>query len=340
LFFVVSAFTLFWSLRSRISRDRKPFHAFFARRFFRIAPLFWVGALFYLWRPIGNYSTYAPNGIGWLHVLATFTFVHGWYPTTINSVVPGGWSIGAEVMFYLCIPFLFARLKTLNQALAMFSISTVLSMVVLPIVAHVLKTHYPESWGVLIDLFVFFSFPSQFPVFCAGFVLYFLMVNHAARHQMVQVVSPDDRHSGTKLSLLLIGSAVFLLTPISFHINAAAAFVLLAWGLAVRPFRLLVNPVIRFIGVISYSMYIWHFVLLQHLWPILSQRVHNDRSDKMNGAVQFAATYAVLIVITVIVAAVSYYLIERPGQRLGKWLVDRMGWGEQRSSRAAGTVRS
>ena len=44
LFFLVSALTLFFSLDSRRRSERRPTLNFFIRRFFRIAPLFYIGA--------------------------------------------------------------------------------------------------------------------------------------------------------------------------------------------------------------------------------------------------------------------------------------------------------
>ena len=47
LFFVMSALTLFLSLDSRRRTEARPVANFFVRRFFRIAPFFYAGALFY-----------------------------------------------------------------------------------------------------------------------------------------------------------------------------------------------------------------------------------------------------------------------------------------------------
>jgi peptidoglycan/LPS O-acetylase OafA/YrhL len=46
-----------------------------------------------------------------LNVLSNFTFLHGFNPYWITSLVPGGWSIAVEMTFYIILPFLFARIK-------------------------------------------------------------------------------------------------------------------------------------------------------------------------------------------------------------------------------------
>jgi peptidoglycan/LPS O-acetylase OafA/YrhL len=110
LFFVVSALTLFMSYQARRQRDRRPLAAFFIRRLFRIAPLFWLAVPTYLAFLGTGPRDSAPTGIHLGQILATLAFVHGWYPTSINSVVPGGWSIAVEMNFYLLLPVCFVIL--------------------------------------------------------------------------------------------------------------------------------------------------------------------------------------------------------------------------------------
>lgn len=119
LFYVISAFTLIHSIHSRRRSEARPTLNFFIRRFFRIAPLFWTMIFFYSWFDARRYfllQAWAPGGIHWQHVLMTIFMVHAWYPTTINSVVPGGWSVGVEMSFYLLVPFLVAHLRNWMHA--------------------------------------------------------------------------------------------------------------------------------------------------------------------------------------------------------------------------------
>ena len=324
LFFVVSAFTLFWSLRSRRARERRPLLAFFTRRFFRLAPLFWVGIAFYLCVPVSNRSSAAPNGVGWPHVLATLAFVHGWYPTTINSVVPGGWSIGAEAMFYLCIPVLFARVRTLNQALWLTLVAAWVTAALAGPVQHRLDRHFPPDWGQVVFNFVFWSFPSQLPVFCLGIVLYFLLVD------------PPQQPAGPRVSGLLIVAvaAMIVFGTMGKQVLPSVGFVALAVGLARRPVAVLVNPVTRFLGMVSFSGYIWHFWVLDHIsGPVV--RALAATPVHVPAAAQCGVLLVALVVATLPLATLSYYLIEVPGQSLGKWVIRRMEWGAVRPSKVA-----
>ena len=112
LFFIVSGLTLTMNYVGR------PFHLvnFAARRFFRIAPMFYAGILLYL---LLNWLTEMPlptDSATPLDVAATILFLHGWLPSAINTVVPGGWSIAAEAMFYVAFPALLWAARTRRRA--------------------------------------------------------------------------------------------------------------------------------------------------------------------------------------------------------------------------------
>jgi exopolysaccharide production protein ExoZ len=100
LFFVTSALTLCmsWVARNESAAD------FYTRRLFRIVPMFWIAIIFFLWLNGTAPSSYAPYGIDFKHIAMTVLLVQGLWPDTITSVVPGGWSVADEVIFYALFP--------------------------------------------------------------------------------------------------------------------------------------------------------------------------------------------------------------------------------------------
>ena len=50
LFFIVSAFTLFLSMTHKYEQEKHPKLNFFIRRFFRIAPMYYIGIVYYLFQ--------------------------------------------------------------------------------------------------------------------------------------------------------------------------------------------------------------------------------------------------------------------------------------------------
>jgi peptidoglycan/LPS O-acetylase OafA/YrhL len=313
LFFVASAFTLFLSLDQRSTRDRRPLSSFYIRRFFRIAPMFWVATLYYLIK--GGFSSryYAPAGIGWGQVAATLGFVHGWHPAYINSITPGGWSITVEMMFYLLVPWLFHRLVNIRAALVA-TICVVLGSVAIDRLVHPWLLHrWPADQAYLVDAFTYYWLPSQLPVFCLGFLLFWVLKRRVAA-------------SGTGLLLIVLGTYVYGMfcfqahTPLlPEHVGRSIGFMLVAWGLSLYPMAALVNPITRFLGKISYSAYLMHFSAVELCVPWCAAATRGWASWR--GA---AAAFTVCLLTTVVFASVTWRLIEEPGRLLGKRLVARI----------------
>ncbi len=111
LFFVLSGFLLTWSL---LAAPRINFTGFYLRRFFRIAPLFYliVGAVFawQLWSGrIDLFNLHIKDG--WKGFLSHLAFYQG------DSVF---WTIAAEFEFYVILPFLVLALARGGGKVAAF----------------------------------------------------------------------------------------------------------------------------------------------------------------------------------------------------------------------------
>lgn len=103
LFFVLSAYTLCLSMDRGGSRSSLSFY--YLRRYFRIAPLYYFGIMFYVLSKVA--SGYNDTDLTFENVLSNVLFLHGFHPAANNTIVPGGWSIGLEMAFYLIFPFIF-----------------------------------------------------------------------------------------------------------------------------------------------------------------------------------------------------------------------------------------
>tara|TARA_R110001583_G_scaffold7158_5_gene35649 strand:+ start:19954 stop:20658 length:705 start_codon:yes stop_codon:yes gene_type:complete len=129
LFYVASALTLFLSMDSRKVQEKHFLFNFFIRRFFRIAPMFYLAIIIYISFYGMAERLFTPNGIEWWYIPLTALFIHGWYPESINSIVPGGWSIAVEMTFYLMVPYLFSKLTSIKITLIALLLSLVLSKI-------------------------------------------------------------------------------------------------------------------------------------------------------------------------------------------------------------------
>jgi len=117
LFFIASALTLFMSCYSRFPKEGQPVLFYGIRRFFRIAPLFWIAIVFYQFFYSAPGRIFLAEDAKPWHVFVTAFFIHGWHPDSVNNIVPGGWSIAVEMTFYLFVPFFYKYLRKLKYSI-------------------------------------------------------------------------------------------------------------------------------------------------------------------------------------------------------------------------------
>src|SRR5258706_12328202 len=90
------------------------------RRFFRIAPLYYFGIIWYfLYRSVqislNTGSLQAAGGYTVINMLANFSFVYGFYPPAHKSIFPGGFSVCIGMAFFFCFPGPFLYFKGMNE---------------------------------------------------------------------------------------------------------------------------------------------------------------------------------------------------------------------------------
>ncbi|HNX68365.1 MAG TPA: acyltransferase [Candidatus Omnitrophota bacterium] len=327
LFFVVSAFTLFYSFHVRKEKGDGHVRAFFIRRFFRIAPMFWAAAFFYI-AITGFKQLYAPPyEITFWRVLSTCLFVNGWNPDTINNVVPGGWSIAVEMNFYLLLPFFFKYVSSLKKSMLLLAL-----LMVFRLGANFLGEQWisPSKDPLIAGQFLYFWLPNQLPVFGFGFILFHLLRD---RFEGAAPATEGSRQKDlVSAGVLLVLCAYCLLMESFFklkwdvippHIIHGAGFLFLAWALALRPFSFFVNRFTRFVGKVSFSAYLCHFFVLDRFtrfWFGFAKKFNPSFHPNL----YFFMIFLVGLVGTLAISALTYRWIEQPFQRLGKKIIHRM----------------
>jgi peptidoglycan/LPS O-acetylase OafA/YrhL len=313
LFYVMSAFTLFLSHRGRQGKEEHPDRNFFIRRLFRIAPMYWLGIVYYLWQNGTGPNTWtgSDGGITIGNIAANVLFLHGLHPNWFNSLVPGGWSIGVEMLFYCTIPWLCKKVVDLHRALLFLLISLVVAFAL-----HVgLLLWHPLADDWLWREFLFYYLPNQLPVFALGIILFHLLYGDAEEPKAWVVLA-----LGASLLVRLLSGTGVLFPD---HVLFGCAFLAAAWALARWPTRAIVNPVISHIGKVSFSMYLVHFAVLhgmQHFGLVDFLEVQGTASALLN----FVLRYALVVAASVAVSTALYHALEVPMQQLGKRLIKRL----------------
>nr|CAD6596220.1 acyltransferase [Rhizobium sp. TCK] len=120
-FFIISGFSLYVTYRDRLTTPDE-LREYAAKRFRRIAPLFWVAILLYVLlvdvpaRPL----TVIPLNMSLAFGLAN---------PGGTSLLTGGWSIGIEMVFYLCLPLLALVCAGCLRRLTILSVISIVLMV-------------------------------------------------------------------------------------------------------------------------------------------------------------------------------------------------------------------
>jgi peptidoglycan/LPS O-acetylase OafA/YrhL len=294
LFFVVSAFSLCYTMRLYTDKSAA---AFYTRRFFRIAPLFYVMILFQCWFSIIM--------IGYVHgpaeILSNITFLFNLVPGHQDSIVWGGWTVGAEVMFYVIFPFLYRYIDNVWKALALVIASLLIARMT-PLLIQTAAMSSPHFFVRLL------------PVFSMGILAF---------HISALIGGLSHRRA---IGAGMIGLSMLLLTLLFRDSNAVwwyneqgVVFAILLVGLMYVPLSIFVNCITRFLGTISYSLYLTHLPLLFLVHPVYRWLCGLPLRDTW----KFVACVAITIVVLVPLSCLTYWLIERPGIDFGRRLIVR-----------------
>lgn len=307
LFYMVSAFTLFLSMNNRFHKENSLYKNFFIRRFFRIAPMYYLGIIYYLWQT--RYDS-ATNTISNWDVISNFTFTHGFSPYWVNHLVPGGWSIAIEMSFYCLVPFLYQKLRNLNQAFGFVIITLILRFVS----QFIFNRLHPIDSEIIWQEYLYYYLPNQLPIFALGFLLFFMVSEKGST-----ILKP--------IFLLITSGFVFIqLVGIPIfpkHFLFSIAFLIIAFSLSKIEYKFLVNPFTIYLGKISYSMYLVHFAMIFWLNKFYIIDLINV-TDTFSSVLNLAVRFLLLLGSTIVVSTLTYNLIEVPVQNLGKRIINKI----------------
>ena len=319
-FFVLSAFLLTLPY-ARALRDGRPLTSardFLGRRAVRIVPLYLVAVLV-VW--VSRNPTLPGE---WRDLLEHLTFTQVYDPTRIFWTIGPAWSLAVEVQFYVLVAVLGAlltrtaaragtparRLGPLVAAIAVLFAVSAAWWLVLGVVQDRPATDYP----------VWFGLPAKLAVFATGMGAAVLVA-----------VVPRTLGRTATWALRAAGVGAFVLTAVllveresgsrdwAFHVLCGLAFaaVVLAGALG-RPagpwHRTSAAGVLPWLGLLSYSLYLWHEPLMLHL--------SGNGLLPVPAPGAFLPTVAVVVPLAVLAAWASYWCIEYPTSHLRVFLDD------------------
>lgn len=327
LFFLMSCVTLIMSWHASERRGDVSVGAFWARRLFRIAPMYYLA--------IPLYVVARPPAAGFDPILlvSTLSFINSWHPALLPiqldrwTVVPGGWSISVEFCFYAVFPLIVTRVRSLYGALVFCAGSFVLACVANSLAQRSLGQSYDPAQ---VERFLNYWFPTQLPVFAMGTALFFVLRDFALR-------GPRRPGRGWTTPVLLGVAACCALStflplpglltfqaplPLQRIYIAAALFMVAVLALSMDADNLFNNRAIRSMGEVSFSAYLLHFAVLDLVAGRLPRGF--DRAETgWKAILVFVVLWVIVVLVTYALSRVTFALIERPMIGVGRRVLSR-----------------
>lgn len=306
LFYVLSAYCLMLSLHRQGSGIRWIDYAI--RRLFRIAPAFYCAIV--LWSVIYLCGGHALDKT---KLITSMTFVNGFLPSQIHSCIPHGWSIAVETSFYVILPFVFLRIRNFRQSLVALACAIPVCVTCSWILPELLNRLYPDGRFSEAGAYTVFWLPAQLPVFLLGVTTYFALHGPDVKQPWLSKITHG--HSFLPLGLLVLAAifAGYLPTRIAHIAVAFCCAGSLIW-LSAHPRSWMVNRFMTRIGLISFSAYLFH-----QLGINLTKLAFPSAITATTGVPALCLAAG----LTVLIAGISYRLVEKPGMALGSSLIRR-----------------
>ncbi|MFK3839486.1 acyltransferase family protein [Serratia sp. NPDC087055] len=301
------------------------FKKFWLRRFFRIAPLYYV--LLILAIVFGSYFGEARDVIGhfysetqtnssrysdssFLNVFTHVTFIFGFLPSySFNTVLPD-WSIGLEMQFYFLFPFIMLAVMKLGFVRACFAV------IVLCALAKYLTPNYfaafPMPSMILIKLHLFIAgmFIAEAIRRMSMWYVFFAVI--AALASIGIYMQNDVRASHILAQVGMILMMATILWPRKAGSNTENTLRFPRW--------LLTNKLSVYMGDVSYSVYLLHLLIVI---PVVAFLLSNTNFAEFSAVTRFIFASAIILPITYGIATLLYKYIEKPGIKLGKNVIAR-----------------
>lgn len=308
IFFVISGFLITGIIITEIQQNSFSLKQFYTRRIKRIYPAFitvmalvsFIASVIFIYNDFNKLRKTIELAITFLSNFY-LGLTQGYFDLSANeNPVLHIWSLAVEEQYYLIFPLiLILAYKKFREIKVLFIITLILFFILLA-TSFVSANFYKE---VLHQPNIYYLSNLRFPELLVGSLL-------AIYHNLSNKVQLSKQVNNILaiLSTLLLFSCLFLMnndiayipgitlilpcifTALIIHTTSQNNIVKLC----------LSNKAIVFIGKISYSLYLYHWIFIAFAYYITGEKQINNQS------------IAIVIVLTIIFSVLSYYLIEQP----------------------------
>lgn len=299
IFFVISGYTI-----AATYLKAGHFAPYFIRRLMRIAPLYYIAVLVFFALIVSGamgapyfMQLYGSQADAY-NLLAHLSFLSAWDARVANSLIGVEWTIPVEIFWYAALPFLLAWRSTPRSFAMMFFALLILSGLTRAAGELWLPKHAAHFMPTTYGAYFFLG------AWC-----------HHMRAQMT------DAPGFAAHRWLIAGYVIFALALLT-KTGMSAALMALATALIivcyrVRPggIQLLRSRPFMLVGSVSYSIYLWHLLVVY-----LCVRIMGGGYAALPDLAKFLLVSGATIALSI----VTYLLIERPTNAMGRHLSKRV----------------
>jgi peptidoglycan/LPS O-acetylase OafA/YrhL len=291
--------------------------AFLLRRYFRIAPAYYASLIIAFvaggaflagyqahqamtpsWWPAGGANDPARIVYDWRNFALHVSFLFGLFPQHAFSTFLPDWSLSLEMQFYAAFPLLWLGVRRFGYLITGAAAGGI---------ALILTAMVFGKWGYTAPSLLFL----KLQYFVAGMFIFRILSPAAGKAERLALLAAAlalvgfERHAS---HLWMVSCAVLLAMTGIGRLEAS--------NLAPRVIKLVcANPVVRFLADASYGVYLFHGFFISAAGLIIS---NSPAVTVLTPPIRVAVMAAFVGPMAVLSGWLSFRLIEKPGQKLGR----------------------